>query len=166
MSEKTSENLEQVIWTPGKLYVEDFIVDGKSSVDGTPAADYLKNRPDCVLISFDEFQAKSKKIEDTELLKPWQEINESQWNEKLEVLPPEKWQKCGTGAEAFRMMEYYTSNITGHYIRIRKRYFTALRRTSQDYKEMTEEIKTQFFLGKNTRSNQRRERSRQTSTET
>jgi hypothetical protein len=141
---ETKKTEEQVIWIPGNLYVEDFVTQGKTSVHGTPVDEYLKSTPGAVLISYEEFSLKIKETEDREYLKPWEEIDESQWTEKLEVLPPEKWLKCGPDAEAFRMMEYYSGNITGHYIRISKRYFSALRRTSQDYKEMTQEIKEQF----------------------
>ncbi len=133
-----------VIWTPGQLHVEDFVVDGQTSVYKTPVEEYLKNHPGSVLISYDEFAAKQTEIENREFLTPWKEIDEETWTEKLEILPPEKWQQCGEHREAFRMMEYYTGNITDHFFKIGKRYFSALRRTSQSYAEMTGEIKKQF----------------------
>ena len=146
MSEPINQNskLDQVIWTPGSLFVEDFVASGKTSIHGTPVDEYLKAHPGSVLITFDEFQAQAEEIENRDFLKPWEEIEERQWFEKLEILPPEKWQKCGNNTEAFRMMEYYTGHITGHYIRIGQRYFTALRRNTQTYQDMTQEIKNQF----------------------
>lgn len=61
----------------------------------------------------------------------------------LEVLPPEKWKHLG-GVEIFRMMEYYTENITAHFIHLKDcfgedRYLECFRRTTVDYAEIASE---------------------------
>jgi hypothetical protein len=71
--------------------------------------------------------------------KPWREITKEDWWDKLEILPPEKWETV-SGVEIFRMMEYYTGNITSHYARIGDRYFTAMRPTSTKYIDIAKEV--------------------------
>jgi hypothetical protein len=71
--------------------------------------------------------------------KPWREITEKDWWENLEVLPPEKWRTV-RGVEIFRMSEYTSGNITGHFARIGKRYFSANRDTRTEYNDIAAEI--------------------------
>jgi hypothetical protein len=71
--------------------------------------------------------------------KPWREITEKEWWENLEVLPPEKWQTL-QGVEIFRMSEYLSGNITGHFAKIGSRYFSANRDTRTEYNEIAAEI--------------------------
>ena len=79
-----------------------------------------------------------------ELCGNYQRIDEETWNDALEVLPPEKW-KSVAGAEIFRMCEYYTSNITNHYIRIGKDYCMVAHRTTKPYEEIALEAHN-FFI--------------------
>lgn len=65
-----------------------------------------------------------------------EEITEERWYEALECLPPEKWINCNK-VEIFRMREYEIENITRHYMRHGKRYFSALYRTSASYSEIS-----------------------------
>ncbi len=75
---------------------------------------------------------------DSEILlaKPLTEITEEYWWEMLEVLPPEKWETV-MGVEIFRMMEYYTGNVTHHFIRMshngRDRFFEGFFTIDEDY---------------------------------
>jgi len=71
--------------------------------------------------------------------KPWQEITKEQWWDMLEVLPPEKWQKVA-GVEIFRMCEYTSGTVTGHYARLGERYFSANRDIRTDYADIAGEI--------------------------
>ena len=132
-------NNADVIWKPGELHCQDFIIDEKTSVNKIPVNQYLDDNPDCIRCSNDYFMIETKKLENENFLTDWIEIDEDRYYEMLEVLPPEKW-KGG----CFRMCEYYTSNITSHFIQINQRYFEAKRRTSQDYPSMIKEIHTQF----------------------
>lgn len=72
-------------------------------------------------------------------LNDWTEITRDEWEDKLNILPPEKWQTVA-GVEIFRMCEYLTGNITQHLARIGDRYFTANRRTSEDYADLAAEV--------------------------
>ena len=72
-------------------------------------------------------------------LNDWKEITADEWQDALEVLPPEKWQTVA-GVEIFRMMERLTGNITAHFARIGDRYFCANRRTSADYADLAAEV--------------------------
>ncbi len=53
------------------------------------------------------------------------EITKEQWWDKLEVLPPEAWER-GVVFERFRMSEYLTGYYTRQYARLGERYFTAV----------------------------------------
>ena len=74
-----------------------------------------------------------------EYCKPWQEITKEQWWDMLEVLPPEKWQTVN-GVEIFRICEYTSGTITGHYARLGDRYFSANRDIRTDYADIAGEI--------------------------
>jgi hypothetical protein len=71
--------------------------------------------------------------------KPWLEITEKEWWANLEVLPPEKW-RTDRGVEIFRMSEYTSGNITGHFARLGERYFSANRDTRTEYDDIAAEI--------------------------
>lgn len=74
-----------------------------------------------------------------EYCKPWREITKEQWWDALEVLPPEKWQKVA-GVEIFRMSEYTSGTVTGHYARLGGRYFSANRDIRTKYADISGEI--------------------------
>ena len=139
----TQKQIEEskVIWEPGQLHCHDFVIDGKTSVYKIPVDEYLKDHPECILLSNDEFKIELEKLENDTLLGDWVEITKDRYYEMLEVLPPEKWQNG-----CFRMCEYMTSNITNHFIQINQRFFEANRRTSDNYTGMIEEIKLQLSM--------------------
>ena len=68
-----------------------------------------------------------------------QEINKEKYNEMLECLPPEKWENLGSFS-IFRMREYYTDNITSHYISYKNRYFTAKYRITTTYQSIINDV--------------------------
>ncbi len=70
----------------------------------------------------------------------WKEITEEKYWEMLEVLPPEKWETVA-GVNIFRMMEYWTADVTAHYAKYQGKYFAARRRASQKYEDFAKEIK-------------------------
>jgi hypothetical protein len=74
----------------------------------------------------------------------WQEITEEDWHEKLEVLPPEKWETV-CGVDIFRMCEYLTGDITAHYAKLRGKFFTRNCSTSETYQELAEQVAIKWF---------------------
>jgi len=113
---------------------------------GEKVSEYLERKgPEYNLVSLQYACEKIEEENTKQYINPWVEIKRGEYWEMLEVLPPENW-VIRAGFEAFRMMEYTTSNITGHYVRIGSRYFTADRRNTQDYISMLNEIEKQFDL--------------------
>jgi len=136
---------EFVIYKKGSEYVENFI---SNSLSVSDINFHLSQDENLTIVPFDIACKRIEKIHTKKYcLKPWIEINKGEWWEMLEVLPPENWIRSAYGHwEGFRMMEYDTSNITGHYFRIEKRYFTASRRNTQNYSDLYKEIEKQFNL--------------------
>lgn len=103
--------------------------------------EYLKANPGFECLPFDTVLEEIHTVQDRKLLTEWKEINEDEWMDALECLPPQKWQTVD-GVNIFRMCEYTTGNITSHYARTEERYFTASRRITQSYEDMAKEIKS------------------------
>jgi hypothetical protein len=74
----------------------------------------------------------------------WQEITEEEWYEKLEVLPPEKWETV-RGVNIFRMCEYLTGNITAHFAKLNGKFFTRNCSTRETYKQLAEQVAAKWF---------------------
>ena len=74
----------------------------------------------------------------------WEEITEEEWYDKLEVLPPEKWETV-RGVNIFRMCEYLTGNITEHLAKLRGKFFTRNCSTSETYEELAEQVAAKWF---------------------
>jgi hypothetical protein len=133
-----------ILYELGKSYYVDFVQpDGLTSVRKRPFKEYMQERPNLVLVPYCKFEAITKKMDDADASNPWHEIDKERYWEMLELLPPEKWETTGS-CEAFRMCEYWTSNITNHFFKINNRYFEGNRRTSQSYQDMATEIRAQF----------------------
>ena len=125
--------------------------------DCTPAEDYLvtlnakrePGSPEFVMVPYAEGEAMLTAAQDTEYLEPWKECTEERYQEMLECLPPEKWERV-QGVSIFRMCEYYTSDITRHFASYLGRYFEGRFRTSgASYEEHAAEIrnKARLFIG-------------------
>jgi hypothetical protein len=93
------------------------------------------------IVMFDDAMPLLQTAQREKYLSDWTEIEEEQWMDALEVLPPEKWRTVA-GVEIFRMCEYLTGTITAHYARIGKHYFTANRCARTSYDEIAEEVAT------------------------
>lgn len=87
-------------------------------------------------------------------LPAWEEITPERYDEMLNVLPPEKW-KQGLGKDKnisiFRMCEYYTGNITEHFICLKTqndkyRYFSKMESILIDYSMIVKEIELQLEI--------------------
>ena len=92
-----------------------------------------------IIIEYVDMMKMIPEAQDKTLLGVGQEITEEIWCDALNCLPPEKW-KTVNGVEIFRLCEYYTDNITTHYASLRGRFFKAMRRTSDSYAELAEQI--------------------------
>lgn len=102
---------------------------------------------DILVLPYDEILPIIREIEEKTFITGISEITEEKWYDMLEVLPPEKW--CTVGSvNIFRMLEYITTDITAHYMRFNKRYFTANYRTTIDYTEIANNVK-EFINHKN-----------------
>jgi len=74
-------------------------------------------------------------------IKPWEEITEEQWSDWLEVLPPMRWQTVN-GVNFFQVSEITCGDITQTCARWNRRYYGAMRHTSDDYGKLAEEVKS------------------------
>lgn len=124
---------------------------------GKPAAEHLNElntkrpdgSPEFVMVPFAEAVTMLESAQDTEYLEPWKECTEERYQEMLECLPPEKWERV-QGVSIFRMSEYYTSDITRHFAHYLGRYFEGRFRTSgASYEQHAAEIrvKARLFIG-------------------
>lgn len=95
--------------------------------------------PEYEVIPFDEAMPLIEAAQRAKYLSDWKEITEEEWNDALEVLPPENWRTVA-GVEIFRMMEYLTGTITGHYARLGERYFVANRCAKTRYDDIATEV--------------------------
>lgn len=97
------------------------------------------DEPEYEFLPWDEVMPMIEAAQDDEYLTGWTEITKEQWWDALEVLPPENWRTVA-GVEIFRMCEYLTGNITGHYARLEDRHFVANLRNTTPYAEIAEQI--------------------------
>ena len=140
----------RVIYKPGERHIEsttyicsDTGVERVQYTGGRTLAEYMADmaelNPDLRVMFYDEAAPMIEAAQVAEYCKPWQEITKEQWWDMLEVLPPEKWQKVA-GVEIFRMSEYTSGTVTGHYARLGDRYFSANRDIRTDYADIAGEI--------------------------
>lgn len=138
---------QYVIYKDGATNIQTGVTNGLCDYShGLTVEQYLAEKGEgysCIL--FDAALKKIDAINDNTLIGAWKEIDEERFMDMLECLPPEKWKQKGFGVEIFRMSEYYTDNITSHFVCYKpigdkKRYFEAYRRTSTSYDSITIEI--------------------------
>lgn len=140
-------NNRLAIYKDGEMHIQDLMVLDDNGVlrtqcRGLTLADYVReNGEGFVVMSLDEACERIHKLQDEAYIKPFIEITEDQYNEMLECLPPQKWMTVD-GVSIFRMSEYQTSNITGHYASYNGRYFMANRRTNVNYEDIAQEIRS------------------------
>ncbi len=146
LSEKTIRISDQtlVIYEFGKTHTQAFLrKDGRCQYSGKTFTEVQKEYPKCVIL---QLQHAIKHIRATEnklyIDTIWKEISEDDYMEMLEVLPPENWQ-----GGIFRMCEYWTSNITGHYVELDGKFYTAQRRNTTSYASIRAEIRKQVSEG-------------------
>lgn len=129
-----------VVYRSGKTHIESLLhpVTEKSIYGGKHKSEFLKEG--CIVITWDELNPLIKEVENAKYLNSdFEEITEEQFNDALEVLPPQKWVRHQYGS-IFRMSEYMTSNITAHYVNHRNKFFYALRRSTTSYDDILNEV--------------------------
>ena len=148
------ENMEiMAIYKTGEIHLQTTVKDGLCTFSGIDrengedftVPEYLKHLgPDFVCIPLEDAIDQIHDAQEGTYIKPWKEITEDEWDYALGVLPPEKW-KTVNGVNLFRMSEYMIGNITAHYAAIDighdNKYFMAYRRTSDNYKKLSAEVK-------------------------
>lgn len=118
-----------VVYVEGATTVETILArTGRSMYGGQTVREIKKSHPGkCVTVMpWADAWIKMQAAQAAKYCKPLREITESEFNEALNVLPPEKWTRCETW-EAFRISEYTCGRITQHYLRVGSRYFTQSR---------------------------------------
>ena len=138
---------KMVIYQYGKTHIQDVLIEGADGVfrtqcEGLTFKEYVeRGKWDCVCITLDKAVELIEELNTKQFIKPFHEISEEKYMEMLECLPPEKWQTVD-GVNIFRMSEYTTGIITGHYASYEGKYYTAERRTTTPYAEIAKEIKS------------------------
>lgn len=61
-------------------------------------------------------------IDFSQYITPAKEIDADRFNEMLEVLPPDNWQRMD-GGEYFQMSELYAGNVTSYFVRHHDKYY-------------------------------------------
>lgn len=131
-----------VIYKLGETHLQTTVTNGYADfTNGKRLEAYLDELgPGYACLPFDQAIEMIEKAQEKEYIKPWKEIDADQWENWLTVLPPEKWQWIDQ-VNIFRLSEYLTGNITMHCAQYNGRYFSACRRTSNDYKALAAEIR-------------------------
>jgi hypothetical protein len=96
------------------------------------------------IMPLDDAMPLMEEAERAEYCGDWKEISEKEWEDALEVLPPEKWETV-RGVNIFRMCEYLTGNITAHYAKLRGKFFARNCSTSENYEELAEQVAAKWF---------------------
>ncbi len=106
--------------------------------------EYLKEKgPEYVYISMDEAMEHIENAQSAAYVKPWEPITEEQWDTALNELPPEKWESTNE-VNIFRCCEYYDGLYTSHYATFRGSYYTGMRKITEKYNKIADEIKATF----------------------
>ena len=135
------------VYIEGDLNLYSFIgANGRTLYGKEIVADVRRNHPGrrVLVLPSGEAMARVEAARIANYCGPLTEISAAQFEEMLNVLPPENW-KQGDGWECFRMCEYTTGRITAHYLRRGKRYFTKQARIERGtYEALLEESKQLF----------------------
>ena len=137
-----------VLYKPGetKIYTQIATKDNGDQVcgySGDPVKPFLDDG--YIIADLDDVLPMLEQAQKSQLCKPWVEITAEQWEDALECLPPQNWQR-EKGREMFTMLERTCGNISEHYARIESRYFSANRDISEEYGKLYNEIKKAFDL--------------------
>ena len=132
----------QAIYKPGETHLQTIATAGICAyTDGKTVEKYMTELgTGFVCIPLEDALDQINQAEDNTYIKPWKEITEDEYYYQLEVLPPQKWRKVDD-MNIFRMSEYMTGNITLHCANYNGKYYSACRRTSDNYATLAAEVK-------------------------
>lgn len=129
-------------YKPGDHYLQTIVIDGRVQFTNLSLEEYKEKHPEHLFLLVGE-ALEMVQQELAKLRGKWLEIEFDVWDKALMSMPPEKWIKVRK-IEIFRLSEYFCADFTSHYAKIRinnkYRYFTALRRTSDSYEELAQEV--------------------------
>lgn len=94
------------------------LIDGKSPYTGKTESEYITEG--FTVLNESEFDALMVQYENS-LCNHWKEITEDEYEDMMNVLPPEKYSDGG-----FFMAEHYTGSVTGFYQRFNGKFYTSL----------------------------------------
>jgi hypothetical protein len=131
-------------YLPGETHIHAFITRKGTLTDTQHSVRQYKNRhpkyANASVVPFSLALQEIKKAEETRYCTPTTEITEDQFYEALNILPPEDFRTTGNQT-AFRMSEYFMSDINSHYLAMDGKYYTSRRRINRNaYEEMIREI--------------------------
>ena len=95
--------------------------------------------PEFEIMLLDEAVPLMEESQKTKYCGAWVEITEEEWQDALEVLPPEKWETV-RGVNIFRMCEYLTGNITAHYAKLQGKFYVRNCSTDETYEELAGQV--------------------------
>lgn len=123
----------KALYIPGDTQLID--VTRNESFPETLTAKY----PTAITLELEEAVKQVKDAENKKYIKPWQQIDEENFDFLLNVLPPMNWQRFGSW-EAFRLCEAMTSNLYITVFRIGNKFYKAIRDRKISYEDMKREI--------------------------
>ena len=117
------KNEWKYVVNPGKFNgaIAAILIDGKSPYTGKTEKDFIAEGFD--VIDESEYEKRNAEYENS-LCNQWKEITEDEYENALNVLPPEKWRDGG-----FFSSEHYTGSITAFYQRFNGKFYTSLQST-------------------------------------
>lgn len=98
-----------------------------------------KGNENLIALTWEDFERDYYKPYLDGLQKPFKEITEENWNEMLEVLPPQRWTKID-GGSFFFIEEATTANLHDCFVAYKGKHYSALR----PIRIKTEELITQI----------------------
>ena len=140
MKPQTETTNYSYVYKPGNTNIETKLLNGQSIYSDKTEEQYIN--AGFLILSWDQVAPLLDAAENKQYCSgPLHIITEQDFWYALECLPPEAWQ-TKEDLEMFRMSEYYTSNITAHYMhdKLTNTYYEARRRTPYTHKQAREEI--------------------------
>jgi hypothetical protein len=139
---------QPVAYVPGRMGIVDVMGKGedgvlRSKITGETIEDLGKRYPGVIV---GDLEAVAMATEQA-MIRPPTRITRDKFIEMLEVLPPEDWQQRRGAAgvpssESFKLVEYFSGNITSIYARIGGEYFEMLDRGTLSHEQIVEKCKS------------------------
>lgn len=142
----TKRNIEAV-YKSGELHILDLVTTNENGEKvtqcyGKPVSSLINEG--YMLLPLEQAVELSRGARERRLVdRTWTEITADDYDEALNVLPPERWQRIN-GTAIFRMCEYLCGNITAHYVEINGRYFQAFKPAIDDQSQYVEQVAYQL----------------------